>query len=156
MRTTLIALAVVAALGAVPGGAAAAPAYATANVQIFAGPGNDYPVVGQLPGGAAVDVNGCLSDYSWCDVSVGSERGWVYGGDIATLYGSGPAPILQYGPQLGFPAITFSLGDYWDHHYRGRPFYGERDHWEQHWRDHAGGHDHGDGQHGRQTWEGGR
>jgi uncharacterized protein YraI len=153
MRVTLIAGAIVTALSAVPINAAAAPAYATANIRIFAGPGNDYPAVGRLSVGAAVDVHGCLNDYSWCDVSFGPERGWVYGGDIATPYGNGPAPVLQYGPQLGFPTITFSMGDYWDHHYRSRPFYGERSRWEHHGDD---GHEQGGGQHGRQPWEGGR
>jgi len=27
--------------------------------------------------------------------------------------------------------ITFSFGKYWDDHYRGRPFYRDRDRWER-------------------------
>ena len=139
MRATVIAATIAAALSAVPIGAGATSAYAIAGAQILAGPGNDYPIVGRLQSGAVVDVNGCLRDYSWCDVSFGPNRGWVHGRGLSSPYQYGAAPIVQYGPQHGLPTITFSLGDYWDHHYRSRPFYGERDHWEQRWRDDAGG-----------------
>ena len=46
--------------------------------QVFAGPGNDYPVVAQLARGVAVNVNGCLNDYSWCDVSIGANAMLTY------------------------------------------------------------------------------
>src|SRR5581483_7867699 len=29
----------------------------------------------------------------------------------------------------GLSVVTFSLGDYWDRYYRGRPFYHEREQW---------------------------
>ena len=123
-------------LGAVPLAAEAARAYALGGTPIFAGPGNDFPVVAQLGSGVAVNVNGCVSDYTWCDVSFGPNRGWAYAGDLAYPYHHNRVPIVEYGPRLSLPIVTFSLGSYWDRHYRGRPFYGERRQWEQRWHEH--------------------
>src|SRR5437868_5619055 len=75
MRRTLLTASLAVVLSAIPIAASAARGYALGGAQIFAGPGNDYPVVAQVGSGAAVNVNGCLSDYSWCDVSIGASRG---------------------------------------------------------------------------------
>jgi uncharacterized protein YraI len=37
--------------------------------------------------------------------------------------------IVEYGPRLHLPVIAFSLPGYWDSHYRGRPWYRERNQW---------------------------
>jgi uncharacterized protein YraI len=117
--------------------------------EIFAGPGDEYPLVARLGPGVRVEVNGCISDYSWCDVFFGGNRGWVYAGELSYPYRSGRVPILQYGPSLSLPIISFSLGNYWDRYYRGRPWYHDRGNWERHW------HDRGNyGWRGNQQWRG--
>jgi uncharacterized protein YraI len=151
MRRTLVAAGLAAAFSAVPLAVAAAPAYVIGGTEIYAGPGNDYPVVAQLGPGVRVNVNGCISDYSWCDVSFSGNRGWVYAGELGYSYRNQRVPILDYGPSLSLPIISFSLGSYWDRYYRSRPFYHERHDWERRW------HDHGDyGDRGRQQWHGNR
>ena len=124
------------AFSSMPAAAFAARAYTINGAQIFSGPGENYPVVAQLGNGVAVNVNGCLSDYSWCDINLGPNRGWVYAQDLAYPYRNRRVLIPEYGPQLGLPLITFSLGNYWDRYYRGRSFYGERAQWDQRWREH--------------------
>ena len=119
-----------AAIFAVPIAANAQRAWALNGAEIFAGPGNDYPIVARLAPGVAVRVQGCLNDYSWCDVTFGGNRGWVYAGELGYAYENRRVPILDYGPRIGLPVITFSIGNYWDHYYRGRPWYRERDRWE--------------------------
>jgi uncharacterized protein YraI len=149
MRRTLIAASLAAAFSTVPLAAAAAPGYVLNGTEIFAGPGDEYPLVARLGPGVRVEVNGCISDYSWCDVFFGGNRGWMYAGDLAYTYRNSRVPILQYGPSLSVPIITFSLGNYWDRYYRGRPWYRERGNWERHW------HDRGDyGWRGNQQWRG--
>lgn len=102
------------------------PAYTLKSVNLRAGPARDYPLVAQLPPGAALEVGGCISGYSWCDVYTGSIRGWVYAGNLGYPYHDQRVPILGYGPTIGLPIIAFSLGVYWDRYYRGRPWYGNR------------------------------
>jgi hypothetical protein len=37
--------------------------------------------------------------------------------------------IIEYGPRIHLPVVTFSLGSYWEQHCRSRPFFHEREQW---------------------------
>jgi uncharacterized protein YraI len=113
-----------------PALALAQDAFVTTPTNVRAGPDVSYPVVARLGPRTQVGVDGCLSDYSWCDVYFGPSRGWVYAGNLAYYYQNRPAPLLSYGATIGVPIVTFSLGSYWDHYYHDRPWYGRRDYWE--------------------------
>ena len=143
-------------LSALPFAASAQRAYAISGADIFAGPGSDYPVVAHLGPGVGLTINGCLADFSWCDVSFAGSRGWVYAGDLGYPYQRNRVPVLEYGPRLALPIVTFSLGNYWDHYYRGRPWYHERNEWVQrfpeHRRDYRGSHE---GWRGNEHWRNG-
>jgi len=135
----LTAGAVLAAAMAVPVWAQAQAAYLAATVNLRAGPGQVYPVVVVLGGGQTINVQGCLSDYSWCDVIAGPYRGWVYAGYINYPYQGAYVPVPDYGPVIGIGIISFTLGAYWNDHYRDRPWYHERDRWEHRsFDDHSG------------------
>jgi uncharacterized protein YraI len=117
-------------------GAASAVAQAQGTVaftaresQLFAGPSPDYPLVAVLAGGVQVAVQGCLPDYTWCDVTVGVNRGWLYAGDIDYPYQGSVLPLLTYGGAIGVGVLGFSLNDYWGSYYRARPWYRERNQW---------------------------
>lgn len=118
-----------AALPALPAAAASYEAYTNRDVHLRAGPGPDYPVVGRLRIDTPVDVEGCLSDYSWCDVAIGYERGWVYATALDGVYTAARAPIGNVALAIGIPVITFSLISYWDRYYYNRPWYSYRSHW---------------------------
>jgi uncharacterized protein YraI len=120
--------AVALALGA-PLAAYAAEAYVVADISLQAGPDTDYPPIDNLSAGTEVDVNGCIEGYSWCDVSVGEDRGWVPGSFLEEEYESQPVYLVDYGPRIGIPVVSFNIGVYWDTHYRSRPFYGQRTEW---------------------------
>jgi len=116
---------------AIPFTASAQDAYTTRSVNIRGGPDTTYPPVAVLPPGAPVDVQGCLDDWSWCDVVFGDDRGWVYAPYLSYVYQGARVPFYTYAPSFGIPIVTFSVGSYWDRYYRGRPFYGRRDYWER-------------------------
>lgn len=107
-------------------------AYTTARVDIHAGPGVDYPVVMLLPSRYGVLIDGCLGDYSWCDVQAGSYRGWIAAAFLLAPYENGEVPVQEYGPRLGLAVVSFVLLDYWGHHYPSYRFYGDRDWWLHH------------------------
>lgn len=109
--------------------ASAQNAYTAKPMNLRAGPNRDYPLVAQVDAGAPLDVYGCMDGYSWCDVSFEDNRGWMYAGGISFVYNGGRVPLYSYGPRLGLPIITFSIGTYWGHYYRSRPFYAQRDTW---------------------------
>lgn len=113
-----------------PGLAAAANAYSTANVNMRSGPSTQYPPVLVIPAGARVNIQGCLSSANWCDVAYAGYRGWVSGSYLQTTYSQRRVYVdPQYYRPLGIPSITFSVGSYWDRHYRDRDFYRDRDRW---------------------------
>lgn len=118
-----------AALAAVPATSYAELAYPSKDVNLRAGPAIEYPLVARLQAGAAISVEGCLDDYRWCDVVAGPYRGWVYAGNLVYPYQGDNVPLLTYGAAIGIGVLAFSLGHYWDDHYRARPWYPQRQQW---------------------------
>lgn len=103
--------------------------YVRGNVQMYAGPDYGYPGVFMLSAGSPVAIEGCIDGWSWCDVEVGGNRGWVPGGYLQEEYGGQLVLIPSYGVQIGIPIVTFVFGTYWNDYYRNRPWYGQRERW---------------------------
>ena len=103
--------------------------YAVTNVNLRSGPDLGYPGIAVVPVGDEVLVQGCLDDWSWCDVSWQGLRGWMAGGLIEYDYADGRVEIQDYGPQLGLPVVSFIFDLYWSNYYRDRPWYRERVRW---------------------------
>jgi uncharacterized protein YraI len=98
-------------------------------INLRAGPDSNYPIVSVLQPNSQVIVQGCLQDYSWCDVGFGPVRGWVYAGVLRYPYQNGYAILPQVAPMVGIGVIGFAFGDYWHSHYRGQPWYREQNVW---------------------------
>ena len=113
--------------------AAAQQAYTTRQVNLRAGPDRGYPQVAYVRAGQSVDVNGCIDDYRWCDITAGPNRGWAYSKFIEYPYQDRRVLIYDNGPTLALPIVSFILGSYWNDNYRNRPWYGQQDNWND-WR----------------------
>lgn len=111
-------------------GLAAAQNAETVNpADVYAGPDDSYPVVARVDADLPLQVNGCLNDWSWCDVSFDGNRGWMYAPDIQYGYQGGYVPLYTYAPALGIAVVPFAVDAYWDRYYRGRPWYSQREQW---------------------------
>lgn len=106
--------------------------YVGINLSLRAGPDIGYPRVMVVPAGAYISVQGCLGDWSWCDVIIDGHRGWVAATYLQYYYGDSWVYLPSYGPRIGVPVVTFVLGTYWGDHYRSRPWYRERERWMRH------------------------
>ena len=112
-----------------PGVARAQTAWTRKSANLRAGPDQSYPLVGRIPAEAEVVINGCVDGWSWCDVTAGPDRGWIWAGNLESEYQNRRILILSNGPVFGYPIVTYSVGPYWDTYYRGRPWYHRRGYW---------------------------
>jgi uncharacterized protein YraI len=106
-----------------------AEGYVTGNVNLRAGPDVSYPSIAKLRAGTTVDIQGCVDEWSWCDVSDGDDRGWIAGDFLQQEYEGRRVAVPRYGVRIGIPIVSFEFGSYWDDHYRNRSWYGQRERW---------------------------
>jgi len=107
----------------------ATEAYVTADVDLLAGPDQEYPLIDHLEEGSNVSVEGCTPGWEWCDVVAYGERGWVPGNSLEVEYGDQWMLVPDFAPNYGIPVVVFSIRNYWDTYYRYRPFYYQRWEW---------------------------
>lgn len=108
---------------------AATTAYTNSAVSLRTGPDAGYPRVAALRAGTPLQVYGCINDWSWCDVGVGYDRGWVSAGYLDSYSRGHRVAVSRYGVNLGLPVIRFTFNSYWDSHYRNRAWYVQRNQW---------------------------
>lgn len=121
------------ALMAVP--AVAQEAEVATDLNMRAGPATRFPIITTIPEGRSVEVYRCVSDFDWCDVGWRGFRGWVFTDYLEYYYRNAYRPVIEWGPRIGLPVISFTFGDYARRHYRGMPWYEDRWRWERDRRD---------------------
>jgi len=107
----------------------AADGFATANVNLRAGPDTSYPLIATIPVGTQMAIQGCTDGWEWCDVIAFGNRGWIAGNYLQYNYQNQRVLVPAYGAQIGIPIVSFVIGSYWDSYYRNRPFYRDRSRW---------------------------
>ena len=73
------------------------------------------------------------ANWHWCDVVSGRNRGWVYTRYLSVPFEGSAVTILHGGPNLGLPAVDFSLGPYWDEHYQSQIWFAQKASWQARW-----------------------
>lgn len=101
--------------------------YTATSTRLYSGPLRDYPTVRTVRRGTVVNVYGCLRDWTWCDVTYRGNRGWIAGNALRIQYQGRRRGI---GAGMGIGVTTFAFGSYWENHYQGRRFYGQRQQWQ--------------------------
>src|SRR5262245_14628769 len=114
------------ALFVAPVAANAAQGFIVSQTELKAGPDDQFPTVIEVSAGAEVDVFGCLSGNSWCDVSFQQDRGWVSGQDLEVLFESKRVKIVEV-TTVVVPVVTFEVRTYWTQYYSSKPFFKDRD-----------------------------
>jgi uncharacterized protein YraI len=127
---------IAAAVLLIPAAALAAPGIVTTTVSLRAGPGEGFPTVDRIPGGAGVNIHGCLKGTAWCDVSWSGDRGWVSSQYLEYLYRNHYVYLPDYADDIDVPVVPFMLTSYWSSYYAGRPWYHRRAYWSGYWQSH--------------------
>lgn len=79
---------------------------ATTDLNVRAGPGPQYPVVGMIGAGQAADLKGCLENSKWCSVMTSQGDGWVFS-DYLTADFNGDVVVLTERPaDSGVTVVT--------------------------------------------------
>ncbi len=111
--------AIAGALVAMSGAALADTAVsAVADLNVRAGPGPRYPVVGVLPAGQPATLQGCMENSKWCTIAEADGQGWVYSDYLTADFGAGPV-VLTDRPTDSDIAIVqppSDIGDYPDNY----------------------------------------
>ncbi|MGE3336052.1 MAG: SH3 domain-containing protein [Rhodospirillaceae bacterium] len=118
---------------AIPAVALAAPGFTDSRVALRAGPGGEYPRIMTLQRNTRVNIHGCIRRYDWCDVSMRGVRGWVPADELMLRHRGRPVRVMEYGPRIALPTLTFSFDTYWNDNYRRSEFYRDRDRYRTVW-----------------------
>ena len=71
------------------------------------GPGPMYLIMGMIPAGGVVSVEGCLDTANWCKVSFNSAEGWASGDYLTAMVDSTPVVIYANRDTVSVGTITY-------------------------------------------------
>ena len=85
---------------------------ATTDLNLRAGPGSQFPVVGVIGAGQTTVVKGCINQGKWCNVVTGSEDAWAYSDYLMMDSGGTQVILTQRAPSaLSMPGFGWRLSD---------------------------------------------
>jgi uncharacterized protein YraI len=108
MKNILVLAGAGAALLALAGTAAAdTMVSATIDLNVRAGPGPEYQVIGFLGAGEQAPLTGCLKDSRWCTVSTQNGEGWVFSDYLAAEEQGQRVVIARRPASIDVPDVTY-------------------------------------------------
>jgi uncharacterized protein YraI len=82
--------------------ALALKAFATAHLNIRTGPGEQFPIAGEMKWESHGEVDVCTPDYVWCHITTANGIGWA----AAHYLADKGQPLSQLAPQSGVPVVA--------------------------------------------------
>ena len=70
-------------------------AMATTDLNVRSGPGPNYEVVGVIDAEGSVDIQRCVADESWCEVSYDGTTGWAYSDYLTATVEAEPTVVAN-------------------------------------------------------------
>ncbi|MHA6344823.1 DUF1236 domain-containing protein [Roseivivax sp. CAU 1761] len=90
---------------------AAMSASATTDLNFRSGPGPQYEIQGVIPAETAVDVNGCLENTEWCEVTFDGQTGWAYAAYLTTPVENEPMVLTEAPSSVEIQTVTYDDGN---------------------------------------------
>lgn len=94
-RSRILAVAVGTLLAGAALAGADTPVTATTDLNVRAGPGPQYPVVGVIAAGETAVLSGCIRDSMWCAVDEGGRPGFVHSDYLTADIGGADVVIAR-------------------------------------------------------------
>jgi uncharacterized protein YraI len=99
--------AVAGALVAMSGSALADTAVsAVTDLNVRAGPGPQYPVIGVLAAGQSATLDGCIENSKWCTIAEAGGQGWVYSDYVTADFGGNRVVLTRRPADAGVTVVT--------------------------------------------------
>lgn len=81
--------------------------YATTDLNLRAGPGPEYPVIGVIAADGEATLNGCLDASKWCQVSAAGIDGWAYSDYLIGDSAGVEAVVTERPAEMQVPVVTY-------------------------------------------------
>lgn len=84
---------------------AATSATAVTDLNLRAGPGPHYEIIGVIDAQAEADVDGCLEEANWCKVMYDGKEGWAYGEYLTAMVEDTQVAVVS--PKVTVETVTY-------------------------------------------------
>ena len=77
------------------------------DLNLRAGPGPGYQILGVIPAQAPVTLRGCLAERSWCQVEFEGRQGWASGDYLTVMQNDAPVAVYPQREALRVETLTY-------------------------------------------------
>jgi len=81
--------------------------HATTDLNVRAGPGPEYPVIGVIAADGEAMLDGCLEASKWCQVSASGVQGWAYSDYLIGANAGVDVVVTQRPAEMPVPVVTY-------------------------------------------------
>ncbi|RVA26115.1 DUF1236 domain-containing protein [Mesorhizobium sp. M7D.F.Ca.US.004.03.1.1] len=85
---------------------------AVTDLNVRAGPGPQYPVIGVLAAGQSATLNGCMENSKWCTIAEAGGQGWVYSDYVTADFGGSRVVLTQRRSSVAVVSPPEDIGNY--------------------------------------------
>jgi uncharacterized protein YraI len=78
---------------------------AITDLNVRAGPGPQYPVIGLLAAGQSATLTGCIQNSKWCTIAEASGPAWVYSDYVTADFGGNTVVLTQRPADSGIAVV---------------------------------------------------
>ncbi|MBZ9770817.1 DUF1236 domain-containing protein [Mesorhizobium sp. CA6] len=79
---------------------------AVADLNVRAGPGPQYPVIGVLAAGQSATLTGCIANSKWCTIAEAGGNGWVYSDYVTGDFGGSRVVLTRRPANAGIAVVS--------------------------------------------------
>ena len=79
---------------------------AVTDLNVRAGPGPQYPVIGVLASGQSATLNGCIENSKWCTIAEAGGQGWVYSDYVTAEFGGSRVVVTRRPADAGIAVVA--------------------------------------------------
>jgi uncharacterized protein YraI len=82
-------------------------AVATTDLNVRAGPGTEFQVIGVIGGGQPVAIQGCVENAKWCSIGLEGGDGWVYSDYLAADVSGQQVIVTERPAEFEVPTVVY-------------------------------------------------